>query len=142
MHEEKLAIERAEQAVESYTTLLVDVINQATLDTTEIQSLLSPELVAAFVESRERGIQFQETILGRIGIQSQRSESVDSIGPSWHVVMLVCMDYSDIVRRHEDGTEKPAAAGTTVLQSRITVSVDKQTGSPKVLTVEDTRTTC
>ncbi len=137
-----MAVELAKEDVEGYVKLLITVLNKATLDTAQLTPRLSAHLLESVIAGRQRSRELAETVTGNIHVHSQRLESAVRIGRNWHVVLLACLDYSEILREREDGTKLPAAVGATLPEKRIDVRIDATSGSREVIDVEDTGASC
>lgn len=139
---EELAVELAKHDVEGFVQLLITVLHEATLDTTQLTPRLSAQLLESVIAGRQRSRELGETVTGDIRVHSQRLESVDMIGRNWHVVLLACLDYSEIVRHREDGTRLLPAVGATLPEKRVEVRIDAKSGSSEVIAVENTGASC
>lgn len=138
----ELAVELAKEDVEGYVRLLMTVLKQDVLDTSGLSPVVSESVLQYAVNLREQRIELRESVSGELLVHSQTLESVENIGSSWRVVMLACLDYTQILRHREDGSTLPAAPGTTLPQRRIEVRIDANTGSREVFSFEDTGQRC
>ncbi len=139
---EEMAVELAKEDVEGYVELLMTVLNQDALDTSRLTPVVSETVLEQAIDLRQQRIDLRETVSGNIRVHSQTLESIDKIGGAWSVVLLACLDYTQIVRHREDGSTLPAAPGSSLPQRRIEVRIDTNTGSREVIAVQDTERKC